>query len=153
MSTRYWLFKSEPDCFSIDDLRKKKRAPWDGVRNFQVRNFLRDDMKKGDQAIFYHSSCKVPGAVGTMEIVKEGYPDHTAWDTKSEHPDSRSTKEKPLWYMVDVAYRSSFANVVPLRVMHEMEVLHKTPLLERGNRLSIVPLSKKQFDAIVSAGK
>lgn len=152
MAVRYWLFKSEPDCFSIEDLRKKKRAAWDGVRNFQVRNFLRDDMKKGDWAIFYHSSCKVPGAVGTMEIVKEGYPDHTAWDPTSEHPDARSTKEKPLWYMVDVAHRSTFSTIVPLSLMHEMEVLQGTPLLERGNRLSIVPLSKKQYDAIACAG-
>src|SRR5688572_25481181 len=100
----YWLFKSEPTTFGIDDLadRPNQTEHWDGVRNFRVRNMLRDEIKVGDQAFFYHSSCIPPGIVGMMEVVKAGYPDFTSWDKKSDHYDPKSKPEKPLWYMVDV---------------------------------------------------
>src|SRR5262245_9127584 len=102
----YWLFKSEPTTFNIDDLihRPKQTEHWDGVRNYQARNMLRDKIKKGDQILFYHSSCEPPGIVGIAEVVKEGYPDFSAWDVTSPYFDSKSTPEHPLWFMVDIKF-------------------------------------------------
>ncbi len=150
---RYWLFKSEPDCFGISDLKRKKKAVWDGVRNFQARNFLRDDIHVGDLIIFYHSSCAEPAAVGVARVVRAGYPDATAWDPQSEHPDPKSTPQKPLWYVVDVAYMETFAQPVLLKVLHTLPEMTGSPLIQRGNRLSILPLSKKQYDAIEKEGR
>lgn len=145
----YWLFKSEPGCFGIDDLKQKKIAPWDGVRNYQVRNMLRDEIKKGDHVVFYHSSCKEPGAVGLATVAREGYPDHTAWDPSSEHPDPKSTPENPRWYMVDVAYKKTFPRLVSLKEMRTIPALATMLLLAPGSRLSITPLTKKHFDTIL----
>ena len=107
----YWLFKSEPNCFSIDDLRHRpnQTTHWDGVRNYQVRNLLRDTIKKGDQAFFYHSSCNQPGIVGTIAVVSGGYPDFTAWDRHAEHYDPKSSAENPRWFMVDVKLMQKFS--------------------------------------------
>ena len=149
---KYWLFKTEESCFSISDLQKQKRTSWDGVRNFQVRNMIRDEMEIGDKVIFYHSSCAIPAAVGVAKIVKAGYPDHTALDTGAEHPDPRSTKENPIWYMVDIAFVSQFKIPVTLSAMRHLPALKEMKLLEKGSRLSITPLSKKHFDIIVKAG-
>ena len=104
MASNYWLFKSEPSAYSFKDLlnEENKTAEWDGVRNYQARNFLRDDIKKGDEVLFYHSNAKPIGVVGTAKVVREGYPDHTAWDPESEHPDPKSTPSKPIWFMVDI---------------------------------------------------
>lgn len=148
---QYWLFKSEPDCFGIDTLKAKKIAPWDGVRNYQARNYLRS-AQKGDLVIFYHSSCAVPAAVGVAEVVKGGYPDHTAWDPKSEHPDPKSTPEKPLWYMVDVKYKSTFVQPLSLTEMKSMPELAGMKLLQKGSRLSVMPVSKNHFDIIMREG-
>ncbi|QSH39373.1 EVE domain-containing protein [Candidatus Kaiserbacteria bacterium] len=148
----YWLFKTEPTSYGIDDLMRDKREHWDGVRNYQARNMLRDDIKKGDMVIFYHSSCKVPAAVGVAEVVKEGYPDFTAWDPQSEHPDSKSTQEKPLWFMVDISFRKKFKNPVALQDMRTISKLSDMRLLQRGNRLSLFPISKKHFDTLVELG-
>ncbi|PCI30675.1 EVE domain-containing protein [Candidatus Kaiserbacteria bacterium] len=148
----YWLFKSEPNAYSIDDLKKDKVEHWDGIRNYQARNMLRDDVKKGDVVLFYHSSCKIPGAVGVATVVTEGYPDHTSWDPKSEHPDLKSTAEKPIWYMVDLKFKSKFKEIVTLQSMREMPKLEGMRLLQRGNRLSLFPISKKHFDTIVKLG-
>ncbi len=149
---KYWLFKSEPNAYSIDDLKKDKVEHWDGIRNYQARNMLRDDVKKGDVVLFYHSSCKVPGAVGVARVVREGYPDHTSWDPKSEHPDLKSTEEKPIWYMVDLKFKKKLKEIVTLQDMRGMPKLEGMRLLQRGNRLSLFPISKKHFDTIVKLG-
>lgn len=148
---QYWLFKSEPSCFSIDDLEKKPRqvAYWDGVRNYQARNMLRDQIKKGDQVFFYHSSCSPPGIAGIAEVVKEGYPDFTAWDIQSDHFDSKSTPEKPLWYMVDIKLIKKFSQLIPLGHLKKNSQLKKMVILRPGNRLSITPVTSEEWKAIL----
>ncbi|MBL7045785.1 MAG: EVE domain-containing protein [Parcubacteria group bacterium] len=148
----HWLFKSEPSSYSIDDLKSEGTDHWDGIRNYQARNFLRDTVNSGDKVIFYHSSCKVPAAVGTAVVVKEGYPDFTASDPKSDHPDSKHTKKKPLWYMVDIKFKEKFKKEVPLSQMRTIPALSDMRLLQRGNRLSLFPISKKHFDTITRLG-
>lgn len=147
----YWLFKSEPSAFSIDDLKRrpKQTAHWDGVRNYQARNMLRDDIKAGDLAFFYHSSCALPGIVGIMKIVQPGYPDFTAWDVQSDHYDPKSTEERPLWYMVDVQFIESFTTTLSLNEIKKNPALKDMVIARKGNRLSITPLTKKEWDAIL----
>jgi predicted RNA-binding protein with PUA-like domain len=151
MKRRYWLMKSEPSAFSIEHLKERPGGVehWDGVRNFQVRNMMRDDMRLGDQAFFYHSSCKEPGIVGVVEIVRTGYPDCTAWDPDAEHFDPRSTPERPIWYMVDVRLVSQFRDPVTLRELRRHPVLSGMQALARGNRLSITPVSDMQWRAVL----
>jgi len=148
----YWLIKSEPDAFSIDDLRNMpgKKDHWDGIRNYQARNIMRDDMKKGDMAFFYHSSCKIPGIVGTVEIVREAYADHTALDPKSNYFDPKATEQEPRWCMVDVKYRKKFKNIITLESLKQNKKLAKMTLLKKGNRLSIMPVSAEQWDWILA---
>ncbi|MBX2884000.1 MAG: EVE domain-containing protein [Granulosicoccus sp.] len=147
---RYWLFKSEPDAFSIDDLiaMKGKRDHWDGIRNYQARNLMRDRMKKGDLGFFYHSSCKVPGIVGSVEVIKEAYPDHTAWDPKSGYFDPKSTPDNPRWVMVDVKFRQKFDRILSLQELREVKALDDMVLLQKGSRLSIQPVSSKHWKKI-----
>lgn len=145
---QYWLFKSEPNAFSIDDLKANICEHWDGVRNYQARNMLRDDVQKGDMVIFYHSSCAQPAAVGVAAVTRSGYPDFTAWDPASEHPDAKSTPEKPIWYMVDVTFKKKFKREVTLKEMRTLSELSDMRLLARGNRLSLFPISKRHFDTI-----
>ena len=146
----YWLMKSEPDVFSIDDLKRRPRKTehWDGVRNYQARNFMRT-MQKGDLAFFYHSSCAVPGVSGVIEIAREARPDHTAWDAKSKYHDPKSRPDKPLWYMVDVRYRRNFKRIVPLAELKQNPALKDMILLRRGNRLSIMPVTPREWHAIL----
>lgn len=146
----HWLLKSEPSCFSIDDLAKrpKQTSPWDGVRNYQVRNMLRDDMKKGDLGFFYHSSCTPPGIAGIVEIVKEGYPDHTAWDIHSDHFDPGSTPENPRWYMVDVKLVEKFPRLITLEEIKRHPKLKNMLINRKGNRLSITPVTKEEWKVI-----
>ena len=146
----YWLFKSEPNCYSIDDLKRDGTEHWDGIRNYQARNMLRDDVKLGDQVLFYHSSCAEPGVVGLAQVVREGYPDHTAFDPKSEHPDLDSDPENPRWYMVDVQFKQKFAQPLTLKQMKEMSEFNGMRLLQRGNRLSLFPVDKAHFDLVLS---
>lgn len=150
----YWLLKSEPGAFSINDLAasKGKRTYWDGVRNYQARNFMRDDMKKGDLAFFYHSSCDPAGIVGIVEVVRESYPDHTAFDPLDKHYDSKSNSENPRWYMVDIKLKKKLTSTVTLSNLREFEQskLKNFALLRKGNRLSIVPVEKKHWDFILS---
>jgi predicted RNA-binding protein with PUA-like domain len=150
----YWLMKSEPDVFGIDDLARAKNqtAPWDGVRNFQARNFLRYEMKAGDLAFFYHSSCEVPGIVGTMKIVREGYPDKTQFDPNDEHYDPASRPERPRWYVVDVKFEQKFDRIISLAELrtHASGALKDMIVLKRGNRLSITPVTKSEWDFIMS---
>lgn len=143
---RYWLMKSEPDVFSIEDLRRSPRraSMWDGVRNYQVRNMLRDDFAKGDLAFFYHSSCAVPGIVGTMEVLCTGYPDPTAFMAGHEHFDPASDRDKPRWYTVDVRYRSEFP-VLALDELRQHAALAEMTVLRKGNRLSITPISAAEW--------
>jgi len=146
----YWLFKSEPDAFSIDDLKamKGRRDHWDGIRNYQARNLMRDSMVKGDMGFFYHSSCKVPGVVGIVEVVKEAYPDHTAWDPKSNYYDPKSSEDNPRWVMVDVKFRQKFKEVISLQQLREVPKLDSMVLLQKGSRLSIQPVGKAHWNVI-----
>lgn len=146
----YWLMKSEPDCFSIDDLKGKKTAPWDGVRNYQVRNMFRDDMKPGDKAFFYHSSCEVPGVYGVMKIASVAYPDPTQFDPKSDHYDPKSKKEEPRWLLVDVTFERKLKHPVTLAQMRDDKKLANFRLLATGNRLSVIPVGREHWEHILS---
>lgn len=140
--------KTEPQVFSILDLMAKGKDSWEGVRNYQVRNFMRDEMKPGDRVIIYHSG-KNPEAVGTAVIVSEGYPDHTAWDTGSRYYDPASKPEKPTWFMVDVGFESIFKKPVTLKAMRGIKELADLVILKKGNRLSITGLTENEFNKIV----
>lgn len=149
---RYWLMKSEPDEFSIEDLKNRPRQTegWDGVRNYQARNFMRDDMREGDLAFFYHSNTKVPGVVGIMRISREGYPDETAFDPKDPHYDPKSDRDKPRWYRVDVTYERELERVIPLsEIKDHADELDGLPLVRKGNRLSVMPIDKKHWNFIL----
>ncbi len=148
---KYWLMKSEPDVFGIDHLKAcpKKTDHWDGVRNYQARNMMRDEMKKGDQVFFYHSNCDEPGVVGIMEVVKEGYVDHTAFNPEEKYYDPKSDPDKPRWYMVDVKYKRKLKRTITLSELKEARALEDCPLVRKGNRLSIMPITKKQWDYIL----
>lgn len=152
---QYWLFKSEPSCFGIDDLsrRAKQTEHWDGVRNYQVRNMLRDEIKKGDLAFFYHSSCTPPGIAGIIQIVKEGYPDFTAWDIYSEHFDPKSTPDDPRWYMVDVKLVERFPRLITLDEIKSHPKLKSMLINRKGNRLSITPVTAEEWKVIVGLAK
>ncbi len=148
----YWLFKSEPGEFSIDDLARSpnKTAHWDGVRNYQARNMMRDQMKKGDLAFFYHSNCADPGIVGTVSIAREGYPDHTAFDPGDKHFDPKSDPDAPRWIMVDVMLKKKFRTELSLQLLkqHADKDLQGFQLLMRGNRLSVMPVKKVYWEFI-----
>ncbi len=152
---QYWLMKSEPDVFSIDDLRQRPGATerWDGVRNYQARNFLRDQMKVGDRAFFYHSSCDVPGIVGEMSISCAAYPDPTAADPNSPYFDPKQNAAAPRWYAVDVKFESKFESPVTLRELKAHPELAEMQLLARGNRLSIMPVTEVQWRFIQALRK
>jgi len=149
----YWLMKSEPDTFGIDHLAKAKNqtSAWDGVRNFQARNFMRE-MQPGDLAFFYHSSCDIPGVAGVMKVVREAYPDKTQFDPKNDHFDPESKADKPRWYVVDVKLEEKFSRVIPLDELrsHTNGKLADMIVLKRGNRLSITPVTKSEWQFITS---
>ena len=151
---KYWLMKSEPESFSIDDLAEapRKTTCWDGVRNYQARNMMRDEMKRGDQAFYYHSNCEVPGIVGIVEIVREAYPDHTAFDPQDHHFDPKSDPDNPRWYMVDVRLVKKFSRAVSLRELrrYSSDKLKGFQLLAKGNRLSVMPVSTPHWKFINS---
>lgn len=149
----YWLMKSEPDCFSIDDLarRPKQTGMWDGVRNYQVRNMFRDQMKPGDLAFFYHSSCEVPGIYGLMEIVSSAYPDPTQFDPKQDHYDPKSKPEEPRWLVVDVKFREKLKRPVTLADLKSRgQQLAGLRVLEPGSRLSVTPVKPEHWKFILS---
>jgi predicted RNA-binding protein with PUA-like domain len=154
---RYWLMKSEPSTFGIDDLADSsgQTTSWEGVRNFQARNMLRDEMAVGDLAFFYHSSCPEPGIAGVMEVVRSGYPDPSAWNRKSPYYDAKSPENKPLWYTVDVKLKQRFSTVLSLTSLREHEAgkLAGLVLLRRGNRLSITPVEPAHWRFILSQMK
>ena len=148
---KYWLMKSEPETFGIDALKKmpKQTEHWDGVRNYQVRNMFRDEFKKGDLAFFYHSNCTPPGIVGVMEVVKEAYPDFTAFDPESHYYDPKSSVDNPRWLMVDVKFKKKFNRMISLNELRENPLLKDLAILRKGNRLSVVPVNKKEWQAIL----
>jgi predicted RNA-binding protein with PUA-like domain len=150
----YWLMKTEPSTFGVDDLaaKPKKTAMWDGVRNYQARNMLRDDFKKGDQAFLYHSSADVVGVAGIMQVVRTAYPDPTAFNRKHDHYDPDSDPKNPRWYVVDVQLKRRLKRVITLDELreHEQRELDGMLLLKRGNRLSITPLSEAHWQFILT---
>lgn len=143
--------KSEPTTFGIDHLKQRpnKTEPWDGVRNYQARNFMRDDMRKGDLAFFYHSNCTEPGIVGIATIASDAYPDPTAFDPDDSHYDPKSDPDNPRWFLVDVKYKKQFRNTITLQELKQHKALADMKLLQKGNRLSIMPVTKKQWDYII----
>jgi predicted RNA-binding protein with PUA-like domain len=144
---RYWLFKTEPDAFSIDDLASvpNQTEHWDGIRNYQARNFLRDEVKLGDQVFIYHSSCKYVGIVGLAEVVKEGYVDHTQFDPESKYYDPKSPEHKPRWIMVDIHFKQKFATILLLKDIKEMPEISYIGLVKKGHRLSVMPVIQSEY--------
>lgn len=150
--TRYWLFKSEPESYSIDDLERDGRTFWNGIRNYQARNLLRDSIKVGDKVLFYHSNADPPGVVGVAEVVREGYPDHTARDPSSDYYDPKASDEDPRWFMVDIAFVERFPRFVSL------DELKRTPGLESmvvttKSRLSVQPVRPEEFEIVTRLGR
>ncbi|MCG6169337.1 EVE domain-containing protein [Leptospira sanjuanensis] len=148
---KHWLFKTEPDVFSIDDLYNapSHTAPWEGVRNYQARNFLRDSIKKGDLVLFYHSRANPLSIVGIAEVVKPGYPDHFAFDPSHKYFDPKSKTENPTWYMVDIKFKKKFPKPVTMEEMKTQKALKNMVLLQKGSRLSIQPVSPAEFQFIL----
>ncbi|QDU30384.1 EVE domain protein [Anatilimnocola aggregata] len=148
---KYWLLKTEPESFSIQELQNSpnKTTCWSGVRNYQARNFLRDEMKTGDRVLFYHSNANPPAIVGTARVVKEGYPDGTALDEHDHHWDPKSTAENPIWYMVDIQLDRIFAQPLGLDHLRTVAALQKMELLRKGSRLSVQPVSAAEFKEVL----
>jgi predicted RNA-binding protein with PUA-like domain len=154
MTRRYWLLKSEPDCFSWDDLVRapKRTTHWDGVRNYQARNMLRDEMRKGDLVLFYHSSAEPMAVMGVAEVVREGYPDHTQFDPKADHFDPRSDADAPRWFMVDIRAKRPFARPVTLAELRREAGLERMVLLQKGSRLSVQPVRAEEWRIVCALG-
>ncbi len=148
---QYWIMKSEPDVFSFEDLKKRpqQKEAWDGVRNYQARNFMRDEMKVGDIVLFYHSSCPVPGIAGLAKVASKAYPDPTQFDPKSDYYDEKATEDKPRWFLVDVCYFKDIS-FISLEELKKHKELKDMRLLQKGNRLSILPVSPEEYKFIVS---
>ena len=148
----YWLFKTEPDAYSISDLAAEpdKTTLWDGIRNYQARNMLRDQVKKGDKVFIYHSSCKDVGIVGTARVVRASYPDPTQFDPKEKYYDPKSMPDNPRWYTVDIKHLKTFKRLIPLAELKTVSALADMTLLKKGNRLSILPVSEAQWQTIVA---
>ena len=148
----YWLMKSEPDAFSLEDLMacKDQTEPWDGIRNYQARNFMRDDMRIGDKIFFYHSNTKVPGIVGIAEVASEPYPDFTAFDSNTKYFDPKSDPDKPRWILVDIHFIRKLDRIISLAELREHEAeLEDFALLRKGNRLSIIPVGEEHWNQIL----
>jgi predicted RNA-binding protein with PUA-like domain len=146
----YWLMKSEPQTFSIDHLKEKKKSGWDGVRNYQARNFMRDSMKCDDLVLFYHSSCKVPGIAGIAKVSKESYPDPSQFDPNSDYYDPTATPESPRWFMVEVEFLEKYQNVFMLSDLKKTKGLEQMLVTQKGSRLSIHPVTEKEYTIILS---
>ncbi|MEM8984808.1 MAG: EVE domain-containing protein [Pseudomonadota bacterium] len=146
---QYWLMKSEPDAYSIDDLKRDRVEPWDGIRNYQARNFMRDEMKKGDHAFFYHSNCAEPGIVGIMKVASKPYTDPTQFDPKEKYYDPKSSPDKPRWELVDMRFVRKFRRTITLKELKADSALEGMTLLRKGNRLSIMPVDEKHWQHIL----
>jgi predicted RNA-binding protein with PUA-like domain len=149
---QYWLMKTEPDVFSILDLKKKGRSPWDGVRNYTARNFMKDEMSVGDLVLFYHSNATPPGVAGVARVCSTSYPDPTQFDPKSEYYDPKSKIESPRWWLVEVEFVEELKTFLPLPLLRESPQLQDMILLRKGMRLSVQPVSKAHFKWILRAG-
>ncbi len=145
----YWLMKSEPDAYSIDDLKRDRREPWDGVRNYQARNMMRDDMRVGDEVFFYHSNCKEPGIVGLAKVASKPYPDPTQFDPESKYYDPKSSEDNPRWCLVDVRYVRKLKRTITLAELKELPGLDGFALIRKGNRLSIMPVDPEHWELIL----
>ncbi|MDH3215451.1 MAG: EVE domain-containing protein [Candidatus Krumholzibacteria bacterium] len=154
MAKSYWLMKSEPNVFSITDLKGSpgKTCYWDGVRNYKARNYMRDEMKVGDGVLFYHSRVD-PAVVGTAKVVSKGYPDHTAWDPASPYYDAKSGPDNPVWYMVDIQFQSEFARPLALAELRKVRALKNMVLLRKGVRLSVQPVTAEEFRTILGLAR
>ncbi len=150
MTARYWLMKSEPESYGIDHLKVDKKTPWSGVRNFQARNFMRDDMKVGDTVLFYHSNCKEPGVYGIGKVLSKHYPDPTQFDEASDYYDKRSKKESPIWYLVDVGFVRKLRKPVLLDMLRKDDRTQTMVTLRPGNRLSITPVTQVECDRVIT---
>lgn len=149
MPAKYWLMKSEPSVYSIDDLKRDKKTHWDGVRNYQARNFMRDEMQVGDQVFFYHSNAEPPGIAGLAEVSRAGYPDPSAFDKRSKYFDPKSKNDKPTWYVVEIKFKKKFDEVLSLDVLKKEKGLSDMLVVQRGQRLSVQPVQKKEWDLIL----
>lgn len=148
-AARYWLMKSEPNVYSIDDLRRDGRTFWEGVRNYQARNLMRDEMKVGDLVLFYHSSAEPPGVAGIAKVASEARPDPTQFDRTSEYYDESAKKDDPRWFAVEIAYVNKLDAVLPLDVLKKEKALEGMPLLQKGQRLSVQPVDEKHFQHVL----
>lgn len=146
----YWLMKSEPEAFSIDDLKRKKTEAWDGVRNYQARNFMRDGMRPGDKVFFYHSNCNPPGIVGIAEVATDAYPDSSQFDPKSKYFDAGSSRDNPRWMLVDVKFVRKLKRTISLDELKSEQALVDMPLLRKGNRLSVMPVDATHWKHILT---
>ena len=146
--------KTEPSVFSFEDLRERPRSSdhWEGVRNYQARNYMKDEMRKGDNVLFYHSNCEVPGVVGIAVISREAYPDFFSWDRTSRYYDPKSTPENPRWFMVDVTWGKAFRHIVTLKDLKSEPKLKGMRVLQKGQRLSIMPVTNEEFDIVSAMG-
>lgn len=153
MTKNFWLMKSEPEEFSIQDLKEVEKEPWGGVRNYQARNFIRDQIAIGDSVLLYYSSTKIPGVAGVMTVVSEPFPDPSQFDGSSSYFDSKATQENPRWYAVNVKFEKEFDRFVPLSLMKQENCLKEMIILKKGNRLSITPISKEEFYHVLKMGK
>jgi len=153
MPKRYWLMKCEPDAYTIDDLEQDGETSWEGVRNYQARNFMRDDMQEGDGVLFYASNADPSGVTGLARISRAGYPDQFSWKKGHKYFDEASTKEKPLWYMVDIAFEKNFHGTVPLETLKSTKGLEQMKVVQKGSRLSVQPVTKSEFDIVVALGR
>lgn len=153
MARRYWLMKCEPAAYTIDDLARDGETSWEGVRNYQARNFMRDVMQVGDGVLFYASNADPSGVTGLAQVSRAGYPDHFAWRPGHRYFDARSTPDKPLWYMVDVAFVERFAETVPLAALKAARGLEQMMVTRKGSRLSVQPVTRAEFDVVSRLGR
>jgi predicted RNA-binding protein with PUA-like domain len=153
MPRRHWLMKCEPSAYTIDDLARDGQTSWEGVRNYQARNFMRDQMQVGDPVLFYASNAEPSGVTGLARIARAGYPDHLAWQKGHEYFDRASTSDKPIWFMVDVGFVERFAQVVPLETLKVTRGLERMMVTQKGSRLSVQPVSKAEYDIVVRLGR
>jgi predicted RNA-binding protein with PUA-like domain len=150
---KYWLMKSEPSAYAIDDLKRDGKTSWEGVRNFQARNFMRDEMHAGDPVLFYASSADPSGVTGIAEIIREAYPDKFATQKGHKYFDEKATKDNPIWYMVDIGFIEKFPQIVPLDTLKTTKGLEKMVVTQRGSRLSIQPVTKSEFEIVCRMGR
>jgi len=152
MAIRYWLMKCEPAAYTIDDLERDGRASWEGVRNYQARNFMRDGMQVGDKVLFYASNADPSGVTGLAEVVRAGYPDHTAWTAGHEYFDEGSSADAPRWFMVDIGFVARFAATIPLETLKKTPGLEDMMVIQKGSRLSVQPVTRAEYEIVRTLG-